>query len=44
MSSRDPPCECKHRGDRRVQGVTGDSERTRLSQVDDQSADEVKPD
>jgi len=38
FSSRDPPDDSKQRGDRRVQNMAGDSERTRLSEVDDQGA------
>jgi len=39
--SDDAPDDSKQRGDRRVQNVTRDSERTRLSQGDDEGADEV---
>jgi hypothetical protein len=36
--------DSKESGDRRVPRATGDSERTRLPQVEDQRADEIKPD
>ena len=42
--SGDPPYDPKERGDRRVRPVASDSERARLAEVDDKSADEVNPD
>jgi hypothetical protein len=43
-ASGDPPHDSEERGDRRVHSVASNSERARLPEVDDKSADQVKPD